>query len=183
MTPLILIVGMPGCGKSTFIEEAQRLGYTSLSMGDIIREQTRARGLSIDRSGEVAQQLRKEQGIDAIARLTIPKIKKGQRYIIDGIRGISEVDTFKQHFDSIVIAIHSSPVSRFERLRARGREDDPSTREEFEERDRRELGFGIGDAIALADVMMINDNGIATFQRQAQLCLKEIGSYEDTKDR
>jgi len=183
MTLLILVVGMPGCGKGTFIEEAQRLGYTSLSMGDIIREQARARGLSIDRSGEVAQQLRKEQGIDAIAHLTIPKIKKGQRYIIDGIRGISEVDTFKQHFDSIVIAIHSSPVSRFERLRARGREDDPSTREEFEERDRRELGFGIGDAIALADVMMINDNGIATFQRQAQLCLKEIGPYEDTKDR
>ena len=43
-------------------------------------------------------------------------------------------------------------------MSARGRSDDPKTREKFEERDKRELGVGIGKSIAIADETISNNN-------------------------
>jgi len=43
-------------------------------------------------------------------------------------------------------------------LSARGRSDDPETREKFEERDNREIGVGIGESIAIADETISNSD-------------------------
>jgi dephospho-CoA kinase len=80
--------------------------------------------------------------------------------IVDGIRSLAEIEAFKNTFEVVLVAVHASPLSRFKRLTKRGRSDDPDTWEEFRERDRRELGFGIGDAIAMADIMIVNDDGV-----------------------
>ena len=45
----------------------------------------------------------------------------------------------------------------FERIRRRNRPGDPRTWEEFVARDMTELGFGIGNVIALADYMIVNE--------------------------
>ena len=37
--------GMPGSGKSLVVETATELGYDIVTMGDVVREQTRLRGL------------------------------------------------------------------------------------------------------------------------------------------
>jgi len=57
----------------------------------------------------------------------------------------------------VLVAVHASPRERFRRLKSRGRPDDPTTWEEFVERDMRELELGIGNVIALADVMIVNE--------------------------
>ena len=58
----------------------------------------------------------------------------------------------------MIVAVHASPRTRFSRLSTRGRRDDPKSWEEFVARDMKELGFGIGDVIALADVMVVNED-------------------------
>jgi dephospho-CoA kinase len=48
----------------------------------------------------------------------------------------------------------------------RKRADDPQQHEEFVERDRRELAFGLGNAIARADAVIVNDSTIDAFREK-----------------
>jgi dephospho-CoA kinase len=146
-------------------------------MGDVIRDLADQRGLdpTPENMGRLAEEIRKD-GQDAVARRCIELIKRLQEnlIVIDGIRSLAEVNAFKNVLDVTLIAIHASPLSRFKRLTRRGRSDDPKTWEEFKERDRRELGFGIGDAIASADVMIVNDDGIDLMRESLHMILDGI---------
>jgi dephospho-CoA kinase len=151
---------MPGAGKSTAAKALVKLGWTPVVMGDVIREETKRRGLEPDakNTGDVMKQLREERGESAIADLCLETIAwaGAERVVVDGVRSMAEVDAFKKKASVILVAVDASPERRFELLRERGRQDDPMTRETFNERDRRELGVGIGKAIALADETISN---------------------------
>ncbi len=146
-------------------------------MGDVIREYARQLGLdpSPETMGHLAEDIRKE-GPDAVARRCIKLLKKAPQelVVVDGIRSLAEVDAFKEGFDATLVAIHASPLSRFKRLTRRGRSDDPKTWEEFKERDRRELGFGMGDAIAQADYMIVNDDGIESLGPAFEVIVRRV---------
>ena len=71
--------------------------------------------------------------------------------------------------------IHTSPRLRFERLKNRGRVDDPKNIEDFYKRDLRELSWGLGEALALSDVI-IDNNG--TFEEYRANIDKVIKKYE-----
>lgn len=156
------IVGMPGSGKAVARKVAEELGYGTVVMGDVIREEVRRRGLKAtpENLGLVMIDIRKKFGPNVVAERSIEKIKKLKRevVVIDGIRSLEEVEFFKKFFPDLkVIAIHSSPKTRFKRLMKRSREDDPKGWDEFYERDRRELKVGIGDVIAISDFMIVNE--------------------------
>ncbi len=53
--------------------------------------------------------------------------------------------------------VFASPATRFNRLKQRGRSDDPKNREMFDKRDLTELKVGIGSVIALADHILVNE--------------------------
>jgi dephospho-CoA kinase len=160
---LILLTGMAGSGKTTLSGIIRESGLRVITMGDVIRELAKNQGLEPSREniGHLAEEIRKE-GSDAVARRCVEMIKRGQDglIVVDGIRSLSEVEAFKDDFDVVLIALWASPLSRYKRLTRRGRSDDPKTWEEFKEREGRELGFGIGDAIASSDYMIKNDDGI-----------------------
>ena len=102
---VIAFVGMPGAGKTEASNVARELDIPVIVMGDVLREEVKKRGLppTDENIGGVANQLRKEEGMDAIAKRCIPKIEalKGQSdvVVVDGIRGIAEVEAFKKAFD------------------------------------------------------------------------------------
>jgi dephospho-CoA kinase len=78
--------------------------------------------------------------------------------MIEGIRSPYEVEIFKKNFTEFkVIAIHSTPNTRFKRLKRRMRPDDSHEESDFQMRDQRELNFGIGNVIATADYMVVNE--------------------------
>jgi len=160
---LILLTGMAGSGKTTLSGVIRESGLRVITMGDVIRELAKQQGLepSPENIGLLAAEIRKG-GPDAVARRCIEMLKKGPDdfIVVDGIRSIAEVEAFKNEFDVVLIALWASPLSRFKRLTRRGRSDDPKTWEEFKERERRELGFGIGEAIASSDYLIKNDDGI-----------------------
>ncbi len=159
---IIGLTGMPGSGKSLVVEASRELGYDVVTMGDVIREETAKRGLEPIPSnvGKVMLELRKIGGDAVVAEKCIPKItqKTSQRIIVDGLRSFIEANVFKKRLSNFVlVTVHSSPQTRFTRLSTRGRSDDPKTWEVFHERDMRELSVGIGNAIALAEHVIIND--------------------------
>jgi dephospho-CoA kinase len=164
---VIGLTGMPGSGKSlVVVETAQQEGYAVVVMGDVIREETLKRGLALTPKnvGKVMLELRAEGGDNVIAEKCIPKIKQ-----------IENPNVFKAHFAKFTLmAVHSSPETRFKRLYNRGRSDDPNNWELFHERDMRELGVGIGNAIAMAQFMIINEESTDTVKAKVKETLRRL---------
>jgi dephospho-CoA kinase len=171
---------MPGAGKSTAAQALVKLGWTRVVMGDVIRAETKRRGLEPDakNTGEVMKLLRKEKGESAVADLCIEAIAKtkADRVVVDGIRSMAEVEAFRKKAAVLLVAVDASPERRFELLKERGRRDDPLTHEMFLERDKRELGVGIGRAIALADETISNQH--ATQDGLAVEMAEVVGRWE-----
>ncbi len=183
---LIIVVGMPGAGKSLLSKAAEMLGIPVLVMGDVVREETENLGLepTPENIGRVAVLLREKYGDDVIAKKILEKISSSRSKVvmIDGVRSLHELNFFKRKAGEIIIvAIHASPKTRFKRLIERGREDDPKTWEEFCKRDERELRFGIGSVIALADVMLVNEEiDKNEMLKRAYEALKRVITNEDS---
>jgi dephospho-CoA kinase len=176
---VIGLAGMPGSGKSLVVTTAQELGYVIIVMGDVIRQETQKRGLELtpQNVGKVMLELRQEGGNTVIAEKCVPKIEEqtSSKILIDGLRSLYEADTFKAHFVTFtLLAVHASPEVRYNRLFSRGRSDDPKNLQVFHERDMRELGVGLGNTIAMAETMLINDVGVEQFKTQVKECLKGI---------
>ncbi|UCE97053.1 MAG: flagellar hook-basal body complex protein FliE [Candidatus Bathyarchaeota archaeon] len=185
-TVVIGVTGMPGAGKATVIEIAQKMDYGVVIMGDEVREETQCQGLEQTPAnvGRIMLKMRQEGGPASIAKRCIPKIEKMKNIviIIDGIRSIYEADEFKKHFRNFkLLAIHSSPGTRFKRLFKRRRSDDPAGWETFLERDWRELRVGIGSAIASADMMIVNEGRKATLKAEVKKTLENV--IEDAESR
>ncbi len=112
-----------------------------------------------------------------MAKRCIPKIEKakGRIVIVDGIRSPHEVEEFKKHFPNFtLLAIHASPETRFKRLFQRKRSDDPRGWETFMERDMRELSVGLGNVIASADYLIVNEGTKAQLKRKIREFLERV---------
>ena len=168
---------MPGCGKEEALAVAQNLGFSIVRMGDVVREEALRRGLPITDSavGGMAHAERQSHGLGIWAERTLPRIR-GEHVLIDGLRGRTELDIFRGAFgdDLSVVAVHASPKTRHERMMRRGRKDDAGTIEAFRARDVRELSWGLGDVIATADVMLVNEGTLDEFRRQARAALGRL---------
>lgn len=180
---VIGITGMPGAGKAVVKEIVQEMGYPLVVMGDVVRDEVKRRGLEStpENLGLVMLKLREEEGPAIVARRCIPQIKDAKEsvVIIDGIRSPHEVKEFKNHFPFFtLIAIHASPETRFKRLSQRKRSDDPKTWKTFEERDNRELRVGLGDVIAIADHIIVNEGAKGQLRRRFRRLLTSVVERE-----
>jgi dephospho-CoA kinase len=159
---IIAITGMPGAGKTTAAQALEKLGLKRIAMGDMIREETKRRGLYADdkNMGMVMREMREKYGAGAVAELCLRAIEqpKERAIVIDGIRSTGEIEVFKRAGDVKLLAIHASRQRRFALLSDRKRTDDPLDMESFNTRDERELSIGIGNAIALADEAISNQH-------------------------
>jgi len=179
-TPLVRVVcltGMPGCGKEEALVVAQTLGFAVVRMGDVVREEALHRGLPITDAtvGGMANAERQAHGMGIWAERTLPRIQ-GEKVLVDGLRGRAELEIFRGAFGTglSVVAVHASPKTRYERMLRRRRTDDAETLEAFHARDLRELSWGLGDVIATADVMLVNEGTLEEFRRQARAALGRL---------
>jgi len=153
---------MPGAGKSTIADGLKFKGYDIINMGNAVRAEAKNRNLEPTGSnlGKLMLELREKNGQGAIAELVVPQIKnsKSNVIVIDGIRSNAEIEVLRNYGTVKLLAIHASTSTRFGFLKQRGRSDDPQTKENFEERDNREIGVGISNSIALSDETISNNN-------------------------
>ncbi len=169
---IIAFVGMPASGKTVASDVVKQAGIDVVIMGDVIREEVKKRGLEpTDRNtGAVACDLREKEGLDAVARRCVDSIyARGRELIVvDGIRGIAEVNFFKEEFgDAFTLVNIDAPLkTRFERINRRGRSDDMTDVNALKARDERELGWGLAEAIKVADIVVENNSTIEEFRRK-----------------
>jgi len=176
---VICLAGMPGSGKSIIVKVAKECGYNVVVMGDMIREEAERRRLepNPENLGKIMLELRQKEGPAVIAKRCMPKIKQAirDRVIIDGIRSLDEIEEFKRHFPKFsLIAVHSSPETRFRRLYRRRRSDDPESWGIFRERDMRELNVGLGNVIAMAEYIIVNEEELEALKEKIREILRRV---------
>jgi len=173
------VVGLPASGKGEFSKIAADMGIPVIVMGDMIRKAVKAAGLEPTDAnfGMTANRLRAEQGMDAIARLCIPEItaRAGPLVLIDGIRGDTEVALFRKNFSGFtLISITSSFDNRLARIAARARSDDFTSADALRNRDERELGWGLGNALKQADITITNEGSLEEFSSAVRTLLRDM---------
>ena len=196
--------GMPGSGKSEAMEVAKTRGIPVVRMGDLIWEEVERQGKPRDAKhvGEVANAMRASHGKDVWALRTCGRVREivaglagaskdapaegtpvdeakarsARLVLIDGIRSHEEVDTFRRElgneFD--LVAIHTDPEHRFDRMVKRARADDSADPAVLKARDEREMTWGIARTIALADEMVVNDGTLGQFRKKVEHLLDRL---------
>jgi|AntRauTorckE5430_2_1112549.scaffolds.fasta_scaffold01909_1 dephospho-CoA kinase len=166
---LIAVVGMAGTGKSSvagFIEE--RYGLPTVYFGGITMQEVKRRGLAVtpDNERTVREQIRREHGMAAYAKLALPEIEahlaKGNSVILDGLYSQSEFEFLTERFGSqlFLMAIVCDKALRYKRLSTRPVR--PLTFDEVISRDLAEINqLEKGGPIAMADTFVLNNGEMA----------------------
>jgi len=172
---ILAFTGMPCSGKSVAVQIAKESKIPVIRMGDAVWEETKKQGFTLNDKnvGKIANDMREKHGKDIWAKRTVEKIKSNVKencVVIDGIRNSEEIAFFKKELGSnfIVIAILASDETRKKRVLARKREDDSSDIKDLEERDKRELGWGLGEVIENADIVISNEGSIEEFRKKVK---------------
>ena len=167
-TKIIAVVGMPGAGKSEAVKFLIEKGYYRVYFGDITFNRMKELGIEINAKNEqtTRESIRKEHGMNAYAKLSLPEIEKGLRsngkVVVESMYSFEEYKLLKAKFGNefAVLTVMAPPSTRYERLGKRTVRR--FTREECEQRDISQLdNLHQGGPIAMADFIVINEGTIA----------------------
>ena len=173
---LIVVTGMPGSGKEEFLTVARSMNIPFIRMGDLVREMyaLRSKEDSELTMGQFANLERERHGANIWAQRALERMS-GNLWLVDGCRSMDEVRAFRKLSDDVeIVAIHAPPSQRYARLVARNREDAPANIREFEDRDLREMGWGIAGVISLSEHMLVNDSTLEEFRVKAKELLERV---------
>lgn len=156
-----MIIGLTGrnaSGKGAAAVFLKNKGFVYYSLSDVLRAEARRRDIPLTRENliVIGQELRDTRGASYLAERTFELLDLNQNYVIDSCRHEDEVNFFRKVSDYYLLAVRSDPKIRFERLKARARENDPQTFEAFLELDNRD----IVPSEALADYTIYNDGSL-----------------------
>lgn len=173
--------GLPGSGKGEAAEVAREKGIPVVTMGDVIRQECRDRGLDpTEHHGRVATDLRAENGPTAIAKRSLPLVREAleesDTVVVDGLRSMAEVEAFETEFGTefTILSVEAPFEVRAQRLQQRQRDKSAAEGgESLEERDERELGFGMGEVMDEADVVIENTTTLGAFRDRVRTLLQE----------
>ncbi len=177
---VIAIVGMTGSGKSEVARLFAGSGFARIRFGDVTDTEVKKHGLPLNEENErlVREQLRREHGNDAYARLNLPIIDSALRkssVAIDGLYSWEEYTFLKGHYGEnfVVVAVYASPKTRYTRLTARAVRG--LTRGDAAGRDKAEIeNINKGGPIAMADFTIINESFLDDLEKEVIKIIKWI---------
>ena len=173
--PILCITGLPGSGKSTVSSILAEMGFRVIVMGDYVRREAEKMGVS---SNEAATRLRVMYGSRIIARLVLEDLRRlnDGKVVIEGLRSREEYEAFREGLGEVKLIFTVASLGvRFRRLASRGRLDDPKSLGDLMARDYRELAFGLGDLIGLADYVIVNEGlSIEDLRSRVALIVREV---------
>lgn len=162
---ILVLVGMPGAGKSTCVDYLTAKNVPSVYFGGVVVDETQRRYGKVNEELEkgVREELRAKEGKGAVAMRIITKIDAlaadGHDHIVaDGLYSWTEYKIFKERYgdNAIIVAITAPRHIRHERLA--NRPIRPFTDAEVTKREYNEIeGIEKGGPIANADYTLVND--------------------------
>ncbi len=165
-TKIVVLVGMPGAGKSFCVDYLVKKGLPKVYFGGITIDEVKNRGLEVNEVNEkfVREDIRAKEGKGAYAMRIIAQIeelaRQGQnRIVVDGLYSWTEYKIFEERFgkNAIFIAITAPRHLRHKRLAQR--QVRPLTDEEVTDREYAEIeNLEKGGPIANADYTLLNDS-------------------------
>jgi len=177
---VVSIVGMAGSGKSEVAKLFENNGFVKVRFGDITDGEISKRGLELNEENEryIRQQLRKEHGMSAYAKLSLSRIDyllKSVDVIVDGLYSWEEYTLLKRRYGDrfSVVAVWASPETRYARLTKRLVR--PLTVEEAVSRDIAEIeDTNKGGPIAMANFVIINDSTLKALEKETRRVLATL---------
>ncbi|MFC2021509.1 AAA family ATPase [Chloroflexota bacterium] len=171
---VVSIVGMPGSGKSEVARLFEAKHFTRVRFGDVTDQEVARRGLELNEENErrIRELLRREQGMDAYAKLNLPVIDAALKHsdvVIDGLYSWEEYTFLKAHYGEgfSLVAVWASPKTRHARLTARA--DRGLTLEEAATRDKAEIeNLNKGGPIAMADFTIVNESFLDDLEQETK---------------
>lgn len=159
MVVVIGITGLAGSGKTLLSDYLQRTGIHVFRTGDVVREIANSRGIPHTSLGKISHEFLPSENTEIIKNICyrIDNLRQERFVVVEGIKKMSEVEVLRKNYNTCIVAILASKETRFKRLLNRNRYDDPISIDYLKERDERELKYGIGNVIALADCYFINE--------------------------
>ena len=135
----LIIAGLARSGKDTVGDYlAEDYGFEKHTFSEVLRELLISEGIqpTKERMIELGDELRKEMGMDAVAKLLAPKIKRKRGIALVGPRSIEEIEFFREKFPGIIVVkVSSSEQQRIER----NKEEGSAEKDKFFERDNKDM--------------------------------------------
>lgn len=164
---LIVVTGLPAAGKNIAAQYARMHQYPYFSTGDFVRAEIRKRGGKADpeTSAMISTEMRGADGL-GVTRLAIEEVlrQKTDLVFLEGVRSWPEIELIRTNMPCTLVAIVAPRNLRLNRIKQRGRDDDSA--DHFDERDRREIAYGVAVCIALADAYLLNNGSISDALQQ-----------------
>ena len=131
---IIGLVGKNSAGKGEVANYLKKVGYAYYSLSDMIREELTKSKTAITRDALIkkGRELRTDHGEGILADLVRKNFHRDQNYVVDSIRNPAEVRSLMQEDQFYLVCVDADAKIRFERMRSRGREGDPTTFADFE---------------------------------------------------
>ncbi len=173
---VIMIVGLARSGKDTVADYlAEKYKFYKLTFSSVLSELLEERGISATKQGmiELGDELRKEFGMDAVARLLDKKILRSDRLVLVGPRSLEELEFFRKKYPGLkIVKVAALDESRY----ARRSRIDPDARKEFFGRDEADMkAKGMQKVLDAAEFELKNDENRERLYKQADELMAKIG--------
>lgn len=183
---IIGLTGKNGSGKGVVADFLKTSGFTYYSLSDVIRAEIQKSGDMITREKLIAmgRKLREDGGPAALAELILVKLDIDKNYIVDSIRNPAEVKALKKCPGFSLLNIDAEQKIRFERIKKRARENDPTEFTEFVRLENEELtnqnpaAQQLIETAKLADYTLTNNDSVRELENQIKKTLQEIISQQ-----
>jgi len=160
------------------------MGYHYHSLSDAVREEILNRKQQVTRDILIvtANELRTNFGPSVLAERVISRLDPEKNYIVDSVRNPFEVEALRRRSDFFLLLVDADPKVRFERLKARARENDPQDYEAFLVLEAAEAGSNdpntqqLNRTSEMADAKVENNNSIEEIHEDVREVLRALAS-------
>lgn len=178
------LTGRNGAGKGEVVHFLKKSGFEPLSLSDILREELTRRGQPVTRENLIAtgNELRRHHGAGVLAEKTLEKLSADKNYVVDSIRNPAEVAVFRKRPDFKLMNVTAPEKIRFDRIKKRGRENDPQTLDKFRQLEKAELEGKdentqqLLKTAALADGTIENDGTLVELQERIAKIVQNLSA-------
>lgn len=182
---IIGLTGTLGSGKDAVADYLKKKGFGCFVLSDILKEEAKKRNLEPTRENlqDVGNELRAEHGPGVLAKMVVDAIKAygHNNVVVDGIRNSGEIDELSKLSDFFLVAVDAPEETRFERMKSRGRKDDPKTLGQFRKMDARDRGVNepstgqqVGECIKQARFVIVNDSTVEKLFEKVERLLADL---------